>query len=53
MPQKTAIFTEAKKYSPGANWRNLTPTAGAWKSRAISLISVKQITVTKIKNRRF
>ena len=43
IPQKVAIFIEAKKYSPGANCKNLIPTAGAWHSLTICLISEKQI----------
>ena len=29
IPQKNDIFTDAKKYSPGENCKNLTPNAGA------------------------
>ena len=49
IPQNAAIFTDAKKYSPGANWRNLIPTAGIWNIWTICLISAKHINVDRTK----
>jgi len=47
MPENKAILKEAKKYSPGANWINFTPIAGAWKILTISWTLVKHKSVIK------
>ena len=49
IPQKMEIFTDAKKYSPGENWRNFTPRDGAWNNFTISFTFTKQRIVEIIK----
>ena len=44
-PVYTATFKEAKKYSPGANCRNLIPVAGSWSNLTIFFTVNKQVVI--------